>query len=73
VLWRDHLHKRTMAAMEQKKLNFKALLESLGEWQAEQQERLETLLTAGQLRDIDELKRMFALSSEKECDESRLL
>lgn len=50
-----------IVGMDLKKSKLEALLESLAEWQAAQDSRLDTILSAGQMADVRELERMYAL------------
>ena len=44
--------------------DFDALLIFLANWEAKEQSALGTILTAGQLADVQELERLYALPSE---------
>lgn len=50
--------------VEQINPDFDALLLFLANWEAKERSALGTILTAGQLADVHELERMYALPSE---------
>lgn len=52
--------------MEDKKTKIEAILRALDEWQAGQEDRLDTILATGQLADVEELERIYALPSEED-------
>ena len=53
-----------MIAMKEINPNFDALLIFLANWEAIERSALGRILTAGQLADVQELERLFALSGE---------
>jgi hypothetical protein len=55
-----------ISAMENKKAKVEAILRALDEWQASQDDRLGTILATGQLADVEELERIYALPSEED-------
>jgi hypothetical protein len=52
--------------MEDKKARLDAILRALDEWQVGQDDRLDTILATGQLADVEELERIYALPSEED-------
>jgi hypothetical protein len=66
VLFRTSFCGGTIDSMEDIPPEMDSLLKSLAEWQEAQEIALGTFLTVGQLADVQELERMFALP----CEES---
>lgn len=66
MLWGNSVRERMISAMEDKKARLEAILRALDEWQVGQDDRLDTILATGQMADVEELERIYALPSEED-------